>query len=324
MKPTATVGCRSATKTARSSSTWRRTADREEQTAEGGHPPLTGDHWLCLGPVLFFFGGHYRGSPGASDQIVYVAMLPDGSQRTYTPAEFAKQFGLKNDPEKAELLGKAEEPPEPKPAPAAPSTTSNTPTLPDTKSSAAIKKPMSKAVASLTPNKTVPITPPKTNSAELLADVERPQALNVPVSATKVDIPATLPKPKSGQPVSVRQIVTKPASLKDLASWSIEPAGHQEGIIAVAWSPNGEFVLSAGQDDALRLWRVEAGPKGPELRLHRLLIGERGGIQDAQFSPDGRTVAAVTFYGHQLALYDVATGRRLSALELKGATGRTL
>ena len=67
---------------------------------------LTGDHWLCLGPVLFFIWGHYRGSPGVEDQIVYVAMLPDGSQRTDTPAEFAKTFNWKNDPEKAELLGK--------------------------------------------------------------------------------------------------------------------------------------------------------------------------------------------------------------------------
>ena len=64
-------------------------------------PWLTGDHWLCVGPT-----GHYRGSPGVEDQFVYVAMLPDGSQRTYTPAEFAKKFGWKNDPEKAELLGK--------------------------------------------------------------------------------------------------------------------------------------------------------------------------------------------------------------------------
>ncbi len=30
----------------------------------------------------------------------------DGSQRTYTPADFAKTFGWQNDPEKAELLGK--------------------------------------------------------------------------------------------------------------------------------------------------------------------------------------------------------------------------
>ena len=33
-------------------------------------------------------------------------MLENGSQRTDTPAEFSKTFGWKNDPKKAELLGK--------------------------------------------------------------------------------------------------------------------------------------------------------------------------------------------------------------------------
>ena len=39
------------------------------------------------------------------EQIVYVAMLDDGSQRTYSPAEFAQRFGWKNEPDKAILLG---------------------------------------------------------------------------------------------------------------------------------------------------------------------------------------------------------------------------
>ena len=74
------------------------------QTAEGGHPPLTGDHWLGLGPVLFFLGGHDRSSPGVEDQIVYVALQKDGSQTTHSAAEFASKFGWKNDPTKAGLL----------------------------------------------------------------------------------------------------------------------------------------------------------------------------------------------------------------------------
>ena len=46
----------------------------------------------------------YCGSPGVEEHIVYVAMHDDGSQVTCTPAEFAQQFGWKNDPEKATLL----------------------------------------------------------------------------------------------------------------------------------------------------------------------------------------------------------------------------
>jgi len=62
-------------------------------------PWVPGDHWICLGPT-----GHYRGSSGVEEQIVYVAMHDDGSQRTYTPSEFTAKFGWKNDAAKASLL----------------------------------------------------------------------------------------------------------------------------------------------------------------------------------------------------------------------------
>ena len=57
-------------------------------------------------PCVVFLGGHYRGSPGVEDYILYVAQLDDGSNVTLTPAEFAARFAWKNDPEKATLLGK--------------------------------------------------------------------------------------------------------------------------------------------------------------------------------------------------------------------------
>ncbi len=64
-------------------------------------PVLTANHWLCVGPT-----GHSRGSEGIESQFVYVAELDDGSHITLPPADFAETFGWKNDPEKAELLGK--------------------------------------------------------------------------------------------------------------------------------------------------------------------------------------------------------------------------
>jgi WD40 repeat protein/formylglycine-generating enzyme required for sulfatase activity len=62
-------------------------------------PYVSGDNWICIGP-----DGHWRGSKGIEEHIVYVALLEDGSQKTYTPAEFEKSFGWKNDPSKARLL----------------------------------------------------------------------------------------------------------------------------------------------------------------------------------------------------------------------------
>ncbi len=47
---------------------------------------------------------NYRGSANIDKHIVYVAQLEDGSNVTYTPAEFAKKFNWKNDPSKARFL----------------------------------------------------------------------------------------------------------------------------------------------------------------------------------------------------------------------------
>ena len=63
-------------------------------------------------PRVFFLRDHDRDIAGVEDQIVFVAMLPDGSQQTFTPADFAKTFGWKNDTEKAKLLGKKPHSPE--------------------------------------------------------------------------------------------------------------------------------------------------------------------------------------------------------------------
>jgi serine/threonine protein kinase/formylglycine-generating enzyme required for sulfatase activity/WD40 repeat protein len=59
-------------------------------------PQLGDKHWIFIGP-----DGHYAGSEGVEEHIVYVAMTDDGRQETYTPAEFARRYGWKNDPSKA-------------------------------------------------------------------------------------------------------------------------------------------------------------------------------------------------------------------------------
>ena len=64
-------------------------------------PRLGENQYVCVDAT-----GHYRGSPQVDEHVVYVALLEDGTQQTYTPAEFAKKFDWKNDPSKLTLLGK--------------------------------------------------------------------------------------------------------------------------------------------------------------------------------------------------------------------------
>jgi WD40 repeat protein len=60
------------------------------------YPRLTGDQYVCIGP-----DGHWRGSEKAAEHLVYVALTEEGHQLTFTPEEFAKKYGWKNDPAKA-------------------------------------------------------------------------------------------------------------------------------------------------------------------------------------------------------------------------------
>jgi WD40 repeat protein len=56
--------------------------------------------WLALTP-----DGHYRGSPAIEREIVYVVQTETG-QDTLTPADFAKKYGWKNEPERVQLSPK--------------------------------------------------------------------------------------------------------------------------------------------------------------------------------------------------------------------------
>ncbi|HVW01014.1 MAG TPA: WD40 repeat domain-containing protein, partial [Planctomycetaceae bacterium] len=56
------------------------------------------DH-LCIGP-----DGHYRGSPGIEQHLVYIAEHEDGRLETYSPADFVRRFGWQNNPERAGLI----------------------------------------------------------------------------------------------------------------------------------------------------------------------------------------------------------------------------
>jgi WD40 repeat protein len=128
-------------------------------------------------------------------------------------------------------------------------------------------------------------------------------------------------------------------------------AGHARGVTSVAFSPNGQLVLSLSQDDhALKIWEVASGrelrsfrgdasgsvafsPDGQlalsgnyynlqlwdvaSWRVVKSLTGHTRGITSVAFSPDGR-LALSGSYDNTLRLWDVATGR-----EARTFTGHT-
>ncbi len=85
------------------------------------------------------------------------------------------------------------------------------------------------------------------------------------------------------------------SAVQDACESRVQPA-----VSSVAFSPNGEFVLTGTLNSTTRLWELETG------RVIRSFAGELGSVQSVAFSPDGKYILTS---GHTARLWETATGR---------------
>lgn len=228
-------------------------------------PSMSDSGYMCIGPE-----GHYRGSPGIEKHIVYVAMHDDGSQVTYTPDEFRRRFGWKNEPDKARFLAL------------------------DSRD------------------------PPPVSDRPLNAEVK----FVSPPGAPRVDMPddpAKAPK-EPNVPISPRALVSRPAPIAGLRSWSLELAGTEGGDLSSAeFNVDGNWIAVADVGTAVPRIRIY----DRKCHLQSVLLGHEAQVSSVSWSPDGRYLAS-TGRDRTVRFWDVGASRlvRTVALESFGLAVR--
>jgi WD40 repeat protein len=94
------------------------------------------------------------------------------------------------------------------------------------------------------------------------------------------------------------------------AGTAVELAGHTDAVYALAFSPNGQTLATAGYDRLIHLWKL---PAAPGAKPDRTLRDHSDTIYALAFRPDGLRLASASA-DRSVKVWDPATGQRLHTL----------
>ncbi len=119
---------------------------------------------------------------------------------------------------------------------------------------------------------------------------------------------STPPTYEPTQPLSPLALVSNPAKLKGVQSWTIETREPRGTVHCVKFSPDGKLLAGAGDDGVVRIWEPRTG------KLARVMVGHKGVIRDIAWSPGGK-VLATSSDDLTIRVWNVVSGACVHVLE---------
>jgi WD40 repeat protein len=75
---------------------------------------------------------------------------------------------------------------------------------------------------------------------------------------------------------------------KPITTWK----AHPEALVAFALSPDGKFLVTAGQDNVVKLWETATGKEVRTWDFHLPKMANHSFIRGLAFTQDGKQIAA--------------------------------
>jgi dipeptidyl aminopeptidase/acylaminoacyl peptidase len=122
--------------------------------------------------------------------------------------------------------------------------------------------------------------------------------------------PQPLPDFLAGVPLSTLALVSQPAPLPGVRSWTLETRHHRAAVEDVAYSPDGRWIATACRGGSVRVWEAQ------NRRLERILVPPSTTAKFQRglcWSPDSRYLATC-HNDKDVELWEVATGRLVRTL----------
>lgn len=86
-----------------------------------------------------------------------------------------------------------------------------------------------------------------------------------------------------------------------------EVNAHPGWVLAVAYSPNGEFIVTGGDDNKVKIWNMDG-------TLHHTCTGHSSDITNVKVTPDNAFVVSSS-RDDKIKIWDIATGELIQTIE---------